>query len=201
MPHRAHVFETERLPFVQQMILAKSEEERKAALAQLLPYQRADFDGLFRAMDGLPVIIRLIDPPMHEFLPSHDGLLRAVAVLEVQIEDRQKIIQEMADKVEQRRRMMESIEPCVKRQAKKRLRFCQVVRNNCETSPMKKRLHDDQREVDSLKMELQQKQKMLGAVESMREANPMLGLRGVRLRIQLHPASLAADHFQGSASR
>ncbi|HAD07027.1 MAG TPA: pyruvate, phosphate dikinase, partial [Anaerolineaceae bacterium] len=63
-------FEQERLPIVQRMILAKTSEERKAALDELLPFQRADFEGLFTAMDGYPVIIRLIDPPLHEFLPA-----------------------------------------------------------------------------------------------------------------------------------
>jgi pyruvate, orthophosphate dikinase len=115
-------FETERLPFVQQMILAKSDAERAEPLAKLLPYQRSDFDGLFRAMDGLPVIIRLIDPPMHEFLPSHDSLLQEVTELRVTGKD-----------------------PAL----------------------------------------LAEKEKMLAAVESMREANPMLGLRGVRLGIHL----------------
>ena len=115
-------FETERLPFVQQMILAKTDAERVEPLAKLLPYQRSDFDGLFRAMDGLPVIIRLIDPPMHEFLPSHDSLLQEVTELRV-----------------------------------------------TGTDPAR----------------LAEKEKMLAAVESMREANPMLGLRGVRLGIHL----------------
>ncbi len=63
-------FEVTRLPIVQRMILAKTSEDRKAALDELLPFQRADFEGLFTAMDGLPVIIRLIDPPLHEFLPA-----------------------------------------------------------------------------------------------------------------------------------
>ena len=67
-------FEQERLPIVQRMILAKSSEERKAALDELLPFQRADFEGLFTAMDGYPVIIRLIDPPLHEFLPAAKDL-------------------------------------------------------------------------------------------------------------------------------
>jgi pyruvate,orthophosphate dikinase len=122
-------FETERLPFVQQMILAETLPDKQAAarqrdeaLAKLLPFQRSDFDGLFRAMNGLPVIIRLIDPPMHEFLPSHDSLLQEVTEL-------------------------------------------QVKGNN-----------------PSL---LSEKQKMLNAVEAMREANPMLGLRGVRLGIHI----------------
>lgn len=67
-------FETERLPIVQRMILAKTSEERTEALNELLPSQRSDFEGLFEAMDGLPVIIRLIDPPLHEFLPAAEDL-------------------------------------------------------------------------------------------------------------------------------
>jgi pyruvate,orthophosphate dikinase len=115
-------FETERLPFVQQMILAKEEGERDRALEKLLPFQRDDFEGLFRVMDGLPVIVRLIDPPLHEFLPSHDELLVEVTELRISGEDASR---------------------------------------------------------------LAEKEKMLAAVESMREANPMLGLRGVRLGIHM----------------
>jgi pyruvate, orthophosphate dikinase len=74
-------FEQERLPIVEAMILAKTSEERKRQLDKLLPFQRADFEGLFEAMDGLPVIIRLIDPPLHEFLPSKDDLLVEVTEL------------------------------------------------------------------------------------------------------------------------
>jgi pyruvate,orthophosphate dikinase len=76
-------FEQERLPIVQRMILADTGEERKAALDELLPYQRADFEGLFEAMDGYPVIIRLIDPPLHEFLPSMEELLEEVITMQV----------------------------------------------------------------------------------------------------------------------
>jgi pyruvate,orthophosphate dikinase len=115
-------FEEERLPIVQKMILAKDDEERKAYLNQLLPFQQADFEGLFRAMDGLPVIIRLIDPPLHEFLPSLEELL--VEVTEMRVKG--------------------------------------------ETGP-----------------ELEEKEKMLAAVESMQEANPMMGLRGIRLGITM----------------
>jgi pyruvate,orthophosphate dikinase len=74
-------FETERLPIVQRMILADSEEERTKAVHELLPFQQADFDGLFRAMDGYPVIIRLIDPPLHEFLPNVEELIEEVTVM------------------------------------------------------------------------------------------------------------------------
>jgi pyruvate,orthophosphate dikinase len=63
-------FGDERLPVVQEMILASTEDERRAALDRLLPHQQADFEGIFEAMAGLPVTIRLLDPPLHEFLPS-----------------------------------------------------------------------------------------------------------------------------------
>lgn len=76
-------FEPERLPIVQRMILAETSEQRTAALNELLPYQRADFAGLFEAMDGYPVIIRLIDPPLHEFMPSEEALLEEVITMKV----------------------------------------------------------------------------------------------------------------------
>ncbi|MDN4594815.1 pyruvate, phosphate dikinase [Polycladomyces subterraneus] len=71
-----HMFmEADRVPIVQEMILAETLEERQAALDKLLPMQREDFVGIFRAMDGLPVTIRLLDPPLHEFLPDVEELL------------------------------------------------------------------------------------------------------------------------------
>ncbi len=76
-------FETIRLPIVQRMILSKTSAERTQALDELLPYQRADFDGLFEAMDGYPVIIRLIDPPLHEFMPDEEKLLEEVITMRV----------------------------------------------------------------------------------------------------------------------
>jgi pyruvate,orthophosphate dikinase len=112
-------FEPERLPIVQRMILAHSPEERKQALDELLPYQRSDFEGLFEAMDGYPVIIRLIDPPLHEFLPSEESLLEEVITMRVKGE----------------------------------------------------------------REGLAEKESLLHAVRSMHEANPMMGLRGVRLSI------------------
>ncbi|MFQ5855867.1 MAG: pyruvate, phosphate dikinase [Anaerolineae bacterium] len=122
-------FESERLPYVQQMILVDTAEERKAALDKLLPFQREDFEGLFRVMDGLPVIIRLIDPPLHEFLPSHDELLRDVTELRTRRE-------------------------------------------------LSKLSADDEKV-------LAEKEDMLAAVNRLHEANPMLGLRGVRLGIHM----------------
>ncbi len=90
-------FEPERLPIVQRMILADSSAERTSALNELLPYQRADFEGLFAAMDGCPVIIRLIDPPLHEFLPSEEDLLEEVITMRVKGEtdglaDKEKLL-------------------------------------------------------------------------------------------------------------
>jgi pyruvate,orthophosphate dikinase len=65
-------FGDERLPVVQEMILADDEPGRRAALDRLLPFQQSDFEGIFTAMAGLPVTIRLLDPPLHEFLPSEE---------------------------------------------------------------------------------------------------------------------------------
>jgi pyruvate,orthophosphate dikinase len=62
----------ERIKAVRQMIMATTTPQRQVALDKLLPYQRSDFEGIFRVMDGLPVVIRLLDPPLHEFLPEGD---------------------------------------------------------------------------------------------------------------------------------
>jgi pyruvate,orthophosphate dikinase len=68
-----HMFMAEdRLPVVREMIMASGEDERRAALEKLLPHQQSDFEGIFEAMAGLPVTIRLLDPPLHEFLPPVD---------------------------------------------------------------------------------------------------------------------------------
>ncbi len=123
-------FEQERLPIVQRMILAKTSEARTEALNELLPFQRADFDGLFEAMDGYPVIIRLIDPPLHEFLPA---------------------AKELEEKIITRR--IETMSSYVLGKGESK---------------------------DIVELE-----KMLAAVETMHESNPMMGLRGVRLSIAM----------------
>jgi pyruvate,orthophosphate dikinase len=123
-------FETDRLPIVQRMILAKSASERNEAIAELLPLQRNDFAGVFRAMDGMPVIIRLLDPPLHEFLPGYDQLLGDLADLKMRMQHMHTMS-----------------------------------------------------EVDSALDEVQVKRDFLERVEALRETNPMLGLRGVRLGI------------------
>jgi len=72
-------FEGDRIKAVREMILAENIEGRRKALEKLLPYQREDFAGLFEVMDGLPVIIRLLDPPLHEFLPKEDEEIEELA--------------------------------------------------------------------------------------------------------------------------
>ena len=72
-------FEEERIPAVRRMILADSEEERREALKFLLPYQKGDFKGIYEAMGDRPVTIRLLDPPLHEFLPHTDDEIKALS--------------------------------------------------------------------------------------------------------------------------
>ena len=74
-------FAEDRLPLVQAMILARDEKSRRKALQKLLPMQRTDFAGLFKAMDGFPVVIRTLDPPLHEFLPKRENLMVDLAQL------------------------------------------------------------------------------------------------------------------------
>jgi pyruvate,orthophosphate dikinase len=81
-----HMFLGERRQFVEDLILAEGDEDRDAALQALLPLQRADFIGIFTAMDELPVTVRLIDPPLHEFLPDLTELTTAIAVKEAKDE-------------------------------------------------------------------------------------------------------------------
>jgi pyruvate,orthophosphate dikinase len=103
-----HMFmQQERLPIVQKMILAPSEKERRVELAKLLPMQRDDFHGILKAMHGLPVIIRLIDPPLHEFLPSLEELLvevtraQALGKPEKSYRDKVKLLAEVQNLHEQ----------------------------------------------------------------------------------------------------
>ena len=78
-------FETDRLPLMQRMIMSDSVTERRDALEELRPLQRADFLGLFHAMDGLPVIIRLVDPPLHEFLPTVEELTKRITDAKIRL--------------------------------------------------------------------------------------------------------------------
>jgi pyruvate,orthophosphate dikinase len=96
-------FAADRLPFVQQMILANDTEAREKALAKLLPMQRSDFKGLFEAMAGFPVTIRLLDPPLHEFLPKREELMVEIAVMQAKkapkasIAKKEKILHRVED--------------------------------------------------------------------------------------------------------
>ncbi len=72
-------FAEDRIPAIREMIVSKTAEQRKTALAKILPMQRGDFEAIFRAMDGLPVTIRLLDPPLHEFVPHTDEDIKALA--------------------------------------------------------------------------------------------------------------------------
>jgi pyruvate,orthophosphate dikinase len=75
-------FAEDRIPHMRAMILANNEKDRRAALKKLLPMQRSDFAGVFKAMDGFAVTIRTLDPPLHEFLPRREDLMVEIAVLE-----------------------------------------------------------------------------------------------------------------------
>jgi pyruvate,orthophosphate dikinase len=91
-------FEGDRIIAVRKMILADNEEARKAALNQLLPYQQKDFEGIFRALNGLPACIRLLDPPLHEFLPQHDnekGQKEVAQQLGISVKEVQRLVQEL----------------------------------------------------------------------------------------------------------
>ncbi len=125
-------FESDRLPIVQKMITSDRHLDRKEALDALLPFQREDFAGIFRVMNGLPVILRLIDPPLHEFLPSHIELLGELTDLKIRLQHAATLVQ-----------------------------------------------------IDDLLEQVRTKEGILKRVESLREANPMLGLRGVRLGIHI----------------
>ncbi|MCL1838514.1 MAG: pyruvate, phosphate dikinase, partial [Propionibacteriaceae bacterium] len=81
-------FETDRIAAIREMIVSETLEQRKAALAKLLPMQRGDFEGIYEAMEGLPVTIRLLDPPLHEFLPTNEADIVALAAeMKIKVED------------------------------------------------------------------------------------------------------------------
>jgi pyruvate, orthophosphate dikinase len=108
-----HMFLGERLPIVRRAILAKTGDERDSALADLLALQRRDFEGIFRAMDGLPVTIRLLDPPLHEFLPNSKELALEIERIRIaadvsKLEDLRKQADERLELLHQVEQMEES---------------------------------------------------------------------------------------------
>jgi pyruvate,orthophosphate dikinase len=95
-----HMFmSAERLPVVREMILSTQDEQRAAALAELLPMQQSDFEAIFAAMAGLPVTVRLLDPPLHEFLPDRTALAVELALTEPGPE--RKPLERLAERVRQ----------------------------------------------------------------------------------------------------
>jgi pyruvate,orthophosphate dikinase len=156
--------DVDRLPIVQQMILAETPEKRKIAIDKLLPIQREDFKGIFTAMNGLPVTVRLLDPPLHEFLPEIQTLEDEITQLR-HMRDRDTIrnIGEIADTL--------------------KLLSPELFKQFSDTF---KHLQDSLAEIKAttaIQELLDHKQAMLKKVIALSEVNPMLGHRGVRLGI------------------
>jgi pyruvate,orthophosphate dikinase len=105
-------FQEERLPIVQRMITASTPTERAEAIAALLPMQRSDFEGLFRAMEGQPVIIRLLDPPLHEFLPSAHELMLELTDLKLRMQHLASLkeLDQALEQIAVKSRMLERVE-------------------------------------------------------------------------------------------
>jgi pyruvate, orthophosphate dikinase len=197
-------FEEDRLPTVQRMILAAtrateakrrreagaelSDEEREtistfdSALAELEQLQTDDFAGLFRAMDGLPVVIRLIDPPLHEFLPRYEELLVDVTRLQDRLG---------SDGADGARSPLDAVGDLVTPALAKGLqrvlgkkdaeRAMKLLRREGKASMAP----SDSEGTATLETELAKKTELLHAVEAMREQNPMLGMRGCRLGLMI----------------
>jgi len=105
-------FEAERLPHVQKMIMSDLLKDRREALGAVLPFQREDFAGLFRVMNGKPVIIRLLDPPLHEFLPNRIELLRTLSDLKIKIQHATSLkdIDDILAQIEKNEMVLERVE-------------------------------------------------------------------------------------------
>jgi pyruvate,orthophosphate dikinase len=153
---------TDRLPIVQEMILAETQEERQAALDRLLPIQRADFKGIFKAMKGLPVTVRLLDPPMHEFLPTAAQLELEIAHLH-QLRDSIGALKELPD-------TLKLLNPKLYQQYADGLTKLVGGLHTFEDSHLEEDV-------------IHKKETILKKVRSLEEVNPMLGHRGVRLGI------------------
>jgi pyruvate,orthophosphate dikinase len=153
---------TDRLPIMQEMILAETLEERQSALDRLLPIQRSDFKGIFKAMKGLPVTVRLLDPPMHEFLPTAAQLELEIAHLH-QLRDSIKALKDLPD-------TLKLLNPKLYQQYADGLTKLVGGLHTFEES----HLEDDV---------IHRKETILKKVRALQEVNPMLGHRGVRLGI------------------
>lgn len=151
----------ERLPVVRELILADSPEARKMAIDRLMPMQRADFLEIFRVMNGLPVTIRLLDPPLHEFLPTLEELRSEITSL--------KEFDQIMRSLEHLPEALMVLDP----ELRKYLPGIEAVGH--EFSDYKRRgMHEKL---------LKQKEETLRKVRNLVEVNPMLGHRGVRVAI------------------
>jgi pyruvate,orthophosphate dikinase len=152
----------ERLPIVQEMILAEASQERQEALDRLLPFQKDDFKEIFRIMDGDPVTIRLLDPPIHEFLPSEDELLWEMEHLK----ELRNTVDGMVDLPD----TLKLLDP--------ELHDRYAANLEAITKGM-----EELRSKHSPEGLIASKEAMLQKVKALSETNPMLGHRGVRLGI------------------
>jgi pyruvate,orthophosphate dikinase len=153
---------TDRLPIMQEMILAETPKERQTALDRLLPIQRADFKGIFKAMKGLPVTVRLLDPPMHEFLPTAAQLELEIAHLH-QLRDTIKGLEELPD-------TLKLLNPKLYQQYADGLTKLMGGLHTFKESHLEEDV-------------ITRKEAILKKVRALAEVNPMLGHRGVRLGI------------------
>jgi len=152
----------ERLPIVQEMILAESPGQRQNALDRLLPFQREDFKDIFRIMNGLPVTVRLLDPPIHEFLPSEDELI-----------DEINHLKELVRTVELMEALPDTLKLLDPQLHGKYAANLETITQGLEELKNK---HLAQNIINA-------KESMLQKVRALAETNPMLGHRGVRLGI------------------
>ncbi|RLB17358.1 MAG: pyruvate, phosphate dikinase [Deltaproteobacteria bacterium] len=152
----------ERLPIVREMILAETTEERQAALDKLLPFQKEDFREIFKIMDGMPVTIRLLDPPIHEFLPSAEELVNEITHLR----ELRKTVDGMAALPE----TLKLLDPELHRRYAANLEMITKGLEELKSKHLAEEL-------------IEAKEQMLRKVRALAETNPMLGHRGVRLGI------------------
>ncbi|MBW1921205.1 MAG: pyruvate, phosphate dikinase, partial [Deltaproteobacteria bacterium] len=152
----------ERLPIVQEMILAENTEEREKSLEKLLPFQRDDFKEIFKVMDGMPVTVRLLDPPIHEFLPSEEELMREIEHLR----EWRKTIEGMANLPE----TLSLLDPELHSKYAASLEMITHALEELKNKHLAEAL-------------IREKEAVLQKVKALSETNPMLGHRGVRLGI------------------
>lgn len=150
-----------RLPIMQRLIMAENPEDRKKAIQELLPFQKEDFKEIFVAMDGLPVTIRLLDPPIHEFLPRAEEIIREIDQLKEFSRDLHGILA-----------LPETIK-LLDPNLHKYISLIEIMNKSIS----------EIREKGMIEEILGQKVKLLNKVRALSEINPMLGHRGIRLGI------------------